>query len=115
MFIWQSPQWPQFQVDTAALQAVLAAARFAQGRAMGLASHLQMLDLGALQLQGWADEAIATAQIEGESLQISSVRASAARRLGLSSVHNPQRDGRTEATLDVLQAVLTPSPRGLSH
>ncbi len=26
---------------------------------MGLASHLQLMDLGDLQLQGWADEAIA--------------------------------------------------------
>ena len=83
MYLWQSPQWPEFQVDLAALQPALAAARYAQGRAMGLASHLQLMELGDLQLQGWADEAVATAQIEGETLQVNSVRASAARRLGL--------------------------------
>ena len=115
MFIWQSPQWPEFQVDLAALQPALAAARYAQGRAMGLASHLQLMDLGDLQLQGWADEAIATAQIEGEILQVNSVRASAARRLGLQDAKLMVRDARTEATLDVLQAAIEQSHQPLTH
>jgi Fic family protein len=115
MYLWQSHQWPEFQVDLAALQPVLAAARFAQGRAMGLASHLQLLDFGELQLQGWADEAVATAQIEGEILQIGSVRASAARRLGLRDARALERDARTEATLDVLQAAIEQSPQPLTH
>lgn len=115
MFLWQSPQWPEFQVDLAALQPALAAARYAQGRAMGLASHLQLMDLRGLQLRGWADEAIATAQIEGEILPIHSVRASAARRLGLHDTKATQRNARTEATLDVLQAAIVQSQQPLSH
>ncbi len=82
---------------------------------MGLASHLQLMDLGDLQLQGWADEAIATAQIEGEILQINSVRASAARRLGLQDAKAMERDARTEATLDVLQAAIEQSHQPLTH
>lgn len=115
MYLWQSPQWPEFQVDLAALQPALAAARYAQGRTMGLVSHLQLMDLGTLQLQGWADEAIATAQIEGEVLQANSVRASAARRLGLLDAKAVERDARTEATLDVLQAAITQSQQALNH
>ncbi len=115
MYLWQSTQWPEFQVDLAVLQPVLAAARYAQGRAMGLASHLQLMDLGALQLQGWAEEAIATAQIEGEILQVNSVRASAARRLGLQDAKTLERDARTEATLDVLQAAIQQSHQTLTH
>lgn len=115
MYLWQSPQWPAFQVDLAVLQPALAAARYAQGRAMGLASQLQLLELGHLQLQGWADEAIATAQIEGEILQVNSVRASAARRLGLADAKATGRDARTEATLDVLQAAIAQSQQPLSH
>ncbi len=115
MVIWQSPYWPEFQVDLAALQPALAAARYAQGRSMGLASHLQLMDLGALELQGWADEAIATAQIEGEILQVNSVRASAARRLGMADAKALDRDARTEATLDVLQAAIEQSQQPLSH
>lgn len=115
MHLWQSPQWPEFQADLAALQPALAAARYAQGRAMGLASQLQLMDLGELQLQGWADEAIATAQIEGEILQVNSVRASAARRLGLTDAKATERDARTEATLDVLQAAIAQSQQPLNH
>ena len=115
MYLWQSTQWPEFQVDLAVLQPALAAARYAQGRAMGLASHLQLMDLGELQLQGWAEEAIATAQIEGEILQVNSVRASAARRLGLQDAKALERDARTEATLDVLQAAIQQSHQTLTH
>ena len=82
---------------------------------MGLASHLQLMDLGDLQLQGWTDEAIATAQIEGELLQVNSVRASAARRLGLADAKALERDARTEATLNVLQAAIEQSQQPLSH
>jgi Fic family protein len=115
MFIWQSTQWPQFEVNWAALQPALAAARLAQGRTLGLASQLQMVDKAQLELQGWADEAIATAQIEGEVLQALSVRASAARRLGLSDASALERDARTEATLDVLQAAIGQRQQPLSH
>jgi Fic family protein len=115
MYLWQSTRWPEFQVDLAVLQPALAAARYAQGRVMGLASHLQLMDLGELQLQGWAEEAIATAQIEGEILQVNSVRASAARRLGLQDAKALERDARTEATLDVLQAAIQQSHQTLTH
>ncbi|MFM1907906.1 MAG: hypothetical protein RL459_1128, partial [Pseudomonadota bacterium] len=115
MYIWQSPHWPEFEVDQAVLQPALRDARLAQGKALGMARHLQLVDLAALQLQGWADEAIATAQIEGETLQVNSVRASAARRLGLADAKVMDRDARTEATLDVLQAAVEQSHQALTH
>ena len=82
---------------------------------MGLATHLQVPDLVALQLQGWSDEALATAQIEGEILQLNSVRASAARRLGLADGKKHKRDARAEATLNLLQGALQNSHRALSQ
>jgi Fic family protein len=95
--------------------APLAQARVAQGRMLGLASSLGMVDLAELQLSGWAEEAVATAQIEGEVLQINSVRASAARRLGLTESSTTARDARSEATLDVLQAAVTQWNRPLTE
>ncbi|ROZ61438.1 Fic family protein [Ramlibacter sp. WS9] len=74
-----------------------------------------MVDLEELQLSGWAQEAVATAQIEGEVLQINSVRASAARRLGLAHASAAARDARSEATLDVLQAAVSQWQRGLTE
>jgi Fic family protein len=84
----------------------LASARVAQGRVLGLAGTLLLVDLAQLELEGWAAEAVATAEIEGEVLQVHSVRASVARRLGLSGAPNVFSDARTEATLDVLQAAV---------
>ena len=62
LYLWQSPDWPRWQHDAAALQPVLSRVRLAQGRMLGLAGQLDLVALGELQLQGWADEAIATAQ-----------------------------------------------------
>jgi Fic family protein len=113
MYLWQSPDWPNFHHNAQALAPVLAQARLAQGRMLGLASSLQLVDLAELQLSGWAQEAVATAQIEGEILQVNSVRASAARRLGLPDPSDTARDARTEATLDVLQAAVNQWQRPL--
>lgn len=115
MYLWQAPDWPNFRVDLAALQPVLSAVRLAQGRALGMAGQLQLLDWGDLQLQGWASEALATAQIEGEILQLNSVRASVARRLGLDHATPHTCDARTEATLDLLQAALADITQPLTH
>jgi Fic family protein len=106
MYLWQAPKWPNFQYDLTALQPGLARARVAQGRVLGLAGTLLLVDLAQLELEGWAAEAVATAEIEGEVLQVHSVRASVARRLGLPGAPNVFRDARTEATLDVLQAAV---------
>lgn len=106
MYLWQAPGWPALTWDANAVTADIARSRVAQGRMLGLAAGLGLLDMAALQLAGWTQEALATASIEGEQLQINSVRASAARRLGLPDASGAPRDTRTEATLDVLQAAV---------
>lgn len=115
MYLWHSPGWPGLTWDANATTAPLAQARLAQGRMLGLAGSLGMVDLAELQLTGWAQEAVATAQIEGEVLQVNSVRASAARRLGLADASAAARDPRSEATLDVLQAAVTQWDRPLTE
>ena len=115
MYLWQSPGWPGLTWDANATTGPLAQARLAQGRMLGLAGSLGMVDMAELQLTGWAQEAVATAQIEGEVLQVNSVRASAARRLGLAHASAAARDPRSEATLDVLQAAVTQWDRPLTE
>lgn len=115
MWIWQARDWPHFRFDAQTLQPALAAARQAQGRMLGVASSLLLVELGELQLSGWAAEALATAQIEGEVLQVNSVRESAARRLGLVPAGRVPQDARTEATLDVMQAALAQWAQPLTH
>jgi Fic family protein len=107
MYLWQAPGWPGLTWDPVALTPALAQARLAQGRLLGLAAGLGMADLAQLQLTEWTQEALATASIEGEALQLNSVRASAARRLGLAETAAVKGDARAEATLDVLQAAVS--------
>ena len=117
-WIWQALGWPVLHFDAQAVQASISAARLAQGRLLGLAASLQMADLAALQFDEWTQEAVATAQIEGEVLQVHSVRASVARRLGLPGANtapHAARDARTEATLDVLQAATQQWQRPLTQ
>lgn len=107
MYLWQARRWPALAWDANAVTAPLAQARMAQGRMLALAGTLGIADLGDLQLSGWTQEALATARIEGEQLQIHSVRASAARRLGLKDAAAAARkDPRAEATLDVVEAAM---------
>lgn len=135
MWIWQAKQWPNFQFDAQALQPALAAARTAQGRMLGMASQLQLVALADMQIDGITAEALATAQIEGEVLHPQSVRASAARRLGLAQAAQAKKPGksvpakpvrknfkldhrappREEATLDVVQAAVSQWRQPLSE
>ena len=120
MWIWQAKLWPNFSVDACALQGAITAARLAQGRLLGLASQLQLVALSDVHIDSTTAEAIATAGIEGEVLHPQSVRASAARRLGLamtakvpkkSTRRNVRLDNRAppreEATLDVIDAAVS--------
>ncbi len=114
MYLWQSPQWPQFTYNASSAQSAVSAARLAQGKLLGVAAGLGLADLGTLQLHGWEQEALATAQMEGEQLELHSVRASAARRLGLAP-SSPGKEVRVEATLDVLQAATAQNGQGMGH
>lgn len=105
-YIWQSPDWPRLHVDMVSLGPVLSKARSSQGQLLGLLTSLNLLDQSDVQLEGWVKEAQSTAHIEGEVLQLNSVRASVARRLGLSSSPNRQ-DIATEGMLDILQSAVT--------
>jgi Fic family protein len=110
-YIWQSPDWPRLSLDMASLAPALSKARAAQGQLFGLLSSLNLIDQSDVQFEGWVKEAQATAQIEGEVLQLNSVRASVARRLGLSSSPNRQ-DLATEGMLDILQSALSQVQEG---
>lgn len=100
-YIWQQPDWPRFAVDGAALAADLERARQEQGRLMG---RVQAIGLEAAQrMQGevWQQETLATAAIEGEKLDLASVRSSVHWRLGL--VERPEVSRDIEGLVEVLQ------------
>jgi Fic family protein len=102
-WIWQAPAWPQFRYDRDTLSAALSQARLQQGVLLGKAAALEAQELPLTQRDVWAGEAMATAAIEGESLDLAAVRSSVARRLGISSALAAAVPRNVEALLDVME------------
>jgi Fic family protein len=101
-WIWTTPSWPQLSYSLDRLAAPLATARQAWGRLLGKAEAIDARALTRVQREVWSGEAMATAAIEGESLDLAAVRSSVARRLGLESdLAHASRD--VEGLLDVMQ------------
>ena len=106
-YIWQSPDWPRFRYDAAALAEPLAQVHRAQGQ---LASRMAALGLAQREeatLQVLTQEVITTSAIEGENLQLDTVRSSVARKLGLDigalAPSDRYVDGMVEVVLDATQ------------
>ena len=101
-WIWTTPAWPQLSYDLDHLAAPLSVARQEWGRLLGKAEAVGAGALTQVQREVWSGEALATAAIEGESLDLAAVRSSVARRLGLGADVVPaSRD--VEGLLDVMQ------------
>lgn len=83
VYIWERTDWPQFRWNAEQLQPLLAEAHLKQGRLLG-----KILALGfdlrlEAELLAATEEAVTSADIEGERLDPSAVRSSVARRLGV--------------------------------
>ena len=81
--IWQSSEWPDWRYDLAALAQLLADASRAQGLLMGRLADIGMALRDQASLSALTEDVIKTSEIEGEQLDVESVRSSIARRLGV--------------------------------
>ena len=90
-YIWQHPAWPQLTLDAAALAPALDQARLEQGRLLGLLGAIGLDQANAVQRELWVQEALATAAIEGEQLNLESLRSSVAHRLSLADAPGADR------------------------
>ncbi len=104
IYVWQQSNWPQWNYSTLALGDVLKHARHAQGIVIGKAHALGLVSdqLAPVINDLWVDEVMATAAIEGEKLNLSSVRSSVMHKLGLIETSPAPRhiDGLVEIMLD---------------
>lgn len=103
-YIWQHSAWPQLTFDAAALAAALDQARLEQGRLLGLLGAIGLEQANAVQRELWVQEALATAAIEGEQLNLESLRSSVAHRLQLADAPGPDRS--VEGLVQVMQDAL---------
>jgi len=83
LYIWQASDWPQWRYDMVALAQALAEVSHAQGRLLGRLTDVGMAVRDQLSLAALTDDVVKTSEIEGESLDVQSVRSSIARRLGV--------------------------------
>ncbi|MBT0653450.1 Fic family protein [Geomobilimonas luticola] len=100
-YIWQLDNWPQLTWDTDRLLAPLGECRLLQGKLLGRIGELGMQLDAQAQAEILVEETIKTSAIEGEQLDVRSVRSSVARRLGLPSAGLPV-DRRIDDLVSVL-------------
>lgn len=103
-YIWQHRAWPQLSFDAAALAPALDQARLEQGRLLGLLGAIGLEQANAVQRDLWVQEALATAAIEGEQLNLASLRSSVAHRLALADT--PGADRSVDGLVQVMQDAL---------
>lgn len=83
MYIWQRDDWPRFRWDEAALKGRLDRVRLLQGRLVGRTEAVPGAAGLDAEMDALIQNAIRTSEIEGEHLDVDSVRSSVARQLGL--------------------------------
>lgn len=82
-YIWQASDWPNWRFDLAALAGPMAEASRAQGLLMGRLADVGMALRDQASLAALTEDVVKTSEIEGETLNVESVRSSIARRLGV--------------------------------
>jgi Fic family protein len=109
-YIWQHKQWPKLTFDLQVVSPHIAAARRMQGEMEGKAGAIGLDQKGEVEAEALAQEVIATAAIEGEKLDPTSVRSSVMRHLGLADTgpHDRHIDGLVEVISDAATAFELP-------
>jgi len=82
-YIWQAGDWPNWRFDLAALAGPLAEVSRAQGNLLGRLTDAGMALRDQASLAALTDDVVKSSEIEGEQLNVESVRSSIARRLGV--------------------------------
>ena len=82
-YIWQAIDWPNWRFDLAALAGPMAEVSRAQGVLMGRLADVGMGLREQASLASLTEDVVKTSAIEGEQLNVESVRSSIARRLGV--------------------------------
>ena len=114
-YIWQQAGWPGLRYDPVRVGDSLARARRAQGVVEGKLAVLGFDQRLALAAEAWSQEALATAAIEGERLDLAAVRSSVARRLGVGPQDGPNAPRNVEGLLDIMDDVVTRCDEALTH
>jgi Fic family protein len=89
LWIWQHPQWPGFGWQAETLAPLLRQITLAQGTLLGRARGSEPSLQAEFSLDAMLQNIVNSSAIEGETLNVDSVRSSLARRLGLDAPNGP--------------------------
>jgi Fic family protein len=110
-WIWQQPDWPNFYWQNTLIQPLLRAVRLKQGILLGKASAANGESNPEAVLDTLLQNIITSSAIEGEHLNVQSVRSSLAKRLGIKSTQTYPTSDRSEG----LAAMLLDAISNLDH
>jgi Fic family protein len=113
-FIWQRADWPAMRYDLAALAGSLAEVSCAQGRLLGRLADVGMPLRDQACLAALTEDVVKTCEIEGERLDVDSVRSSIARRLGVDIGALAPVDRHVEGVVDMMLDATTRSVEPLT-
>lgn len=105
LWIWQQPNWPHLSWQASELAPLLRACSQAQGRLLGMLGAVGSDTEVQSSMDAMLQNIVTSSAIEGEQLNVVSVRSSLARRLGL------HEEGRTTSRSEGLAEILFDATR----
>ena len=112
LYVWQSPNWPQWRYNSSALTPLLAQVHQALGQLLGRMRDQGVGSQSHATLEALTEDVLKTSEIEGEHLNPDTVRSSIATRLGVDigarSPADRHVDGVVEMILDATRSHHTP-------
>ncbi|WP_410499172.1 Fic family protein [Chitinibacter sp. S2-10] len=113
-YIWQYSDWPNWHYDLAELANPLADVCRAQGMLLGRLSDVGMSLRDQASLQILTEDVLKTSEIEGEHFDVSTVRSSIARRLGVDIGALAPTDRHVEGVVEMVLDATTRSAEALT-
>jgi Fic family protein len=101
-YVWQAPDWPNWRYRLAALAHPLAEVSRIQGVLLGRLADIGMALRDEASLVALTADVVKTSEIEGERLDVRSVRSSVARRLGVDIGALTPADRYVEGVVDMV-------------
>lgn len=101
-WIWQQPDWPDFNWQAERLAPLLRECVQTQGRLLGMAGSVGDSMSAQSELDALLQNIVTSSAIEGEQLNVGSVRSSLARRLGLEWVDRDSVSQRSEGLAQLM-------------
>ncbi|MBV4486763.1 Fic family protein [Pseudomonas sp. SWRI153] len=101
-WIWQQPGWPHFNWQAECLAPLLRECVLTQGRLLGMAGSVGDSMSAQSELDALLENIVTSSAIEGEQLNVGSVRSSLARRLGLEWADRDSVSQRSEGLAQLM-------------